>query len=207
MEGSVLILSVVVAGGAAALTGCGAKAQFNPASGAPPNTQVIEEPDLNLVNVRNPQRFRLATACAHIETPELTATGEISPDVDNSIPVVSLASGRVVGVYAKLGDDVKKGQLLLKIFSNDVSSAFQTYSQAKADEALSQKQLERAQLLYQHGAISLNSLQMTQDTEAKTKAALPLLKNSYEIWAAIPPAATRWFRFMRPQRVRLCPRM
>lgn len=171
-----ILLAVTATGAAAILTGCSARAQFNPAAGAPPRTQVIEEPDLNLVNVQNPQRFRLALACPHVETPGLTATGVISPDIDKSIPVISLAAGRVVGIYAKLGDDVRKGQLLLKVYSNDVSSAFQNYSQAKADEALSRKQLERAQLLYQHGAISLDSLQVAQDTEAKAEAALTAAK-------------------------------
>ena len=49
----------------------------------------------------------------------------MNPDVEKSIPVISLASGRVVGIYAKLGDDVKKGQLLLKVLSNDIATAFQ----------------------------------------------------------------------------------
>jgi cobalt-zinc-cadmium efflux system membrane fusion protein len=81
--------------------------------------------------------------------------------------VVSLASGRVTGLYAKLGDDVKRGQVLLKVQSNDIASAFQTYQQAKADEQLARKQLERAKLLYDHGAISLNDLQIAEDTEQK----------------------------------------
>lgn len=164
--------TAAIAGASIALTGCSAKAQFDAAAGAPPKTQIIEEPDLNLVHVSDAQRFRLAMACPHLETPKLSATGVISPDIDQSIPVVSLASGRVIGVYAKLGDDVKKGQLLLKIFSSDVSSAFASYTEAKADEALARKQLDRAELLYQHGAASLNELQVAQDSETKAEAAL-----------------------------------
>ncbi len=134
---------------------------------APPQTQVVEEPDLNLIKVSRPERFTLVVAGRREELPELHATGAISPDIEKSIPVVSLASGRVVGLYAKLGDDVKKGQLLLKVLSNDISTAFQTYEQAKADEALAHKQLDRAKLLYDKGAISLNDLQVAEDTEEK----------------------------------------
>ncbi len=100
------------------------------------------------------------------------ATGNVNPDVEKSIPVVSLAAGRVIGIYAKLGDDVTKGQLLLKVLSNDISNAFQTYNQAKADEDLARKQLERAQLLYQHGAVSLNDLQVAEGTEQKARVTL-----------------------------------
>ena len=106
------------------------------------------------------------------DRPELHATGVINPNVEKSIPVVSLASGRVVAIYAKLGDDVKKGQLLLKVLSNDIAAAFQTYLQAKADEALSLKQLERSKLLLEHGAIAQSDYEVAVDTENKAKVAL-----------------------------------
>jgi len=152
---------------AAFLAGCGSKEKVDASAMAPPKTQVLEQPDLNLVKVDRPERFILIAAGQREERPELHATGAISPDIERSIPVVSLASGRVVGLYAKLGDDVNKGQLLLKVLSNDISAAFQTYQQAKADEALAHKQLDRAKLLYDKGAISLNELQVTEDTEEK----------------------------------------
>lgn len=150
----------------------GSRAQNAASEGAPPQTQVVEEPDLSIVKVDNPDRFRLVTVGSVDERPELHATGAVNPDIDKSVPVISLASGRVVEVDAKLGDDVRKGQLLLKVLSNDISNAFQTYKQAQADEALSRRQLERAQLLYEHGAISLNDLQVAEDTENKAKVAV-----------------------------------
>jgi cobalt-zinc-cadmium efflux system membrane fusion protein len=124
------------------------------------------------VKVDRPERFNLVKAAAREELPQIHATGAVTADVEKSVPVVSLASGRVIAVYAKLGDDVTKGQLLLKVLSNDVANAFQTYGQAKADEALANKQLERAKLLYDRGAISLNELQVAEDTEEKAKVAL-----------------------------------
>jgi membrane fusion protein, heavy metal efflux system len=41
-------------------------------------------------------------------------TGVVQPDIARAVPVISLASGRVVEIKARLGDVVKKGQLLLK---------------------------------------------------------------------------------------------
>lgn len=151
----------------------GAKGKIDEAAAAPPQVQVVEQhPDLNVVKVDQPERFKLVTVAEREEKPEVHATGSVTPDVERSVPVVSLASGRVVGIYAKLGDDIKKGRLLLKVQSNDLTGAFQTYAQAKADEHLTSTQYERAKLLYDKGAISLNDLQVAQDAEEKAQVAV-----------------------------------
>lgn len=163
----------ILAGVASAfLCSCGSREQLNAQTAAPPPAQVVTEPDLNLVKIDRPERFRLVTAGSREERQELQATGVVNPDIEKAVPVISLASGRVVGIYAKLGDDVSKGQLLLKVMSNDIANAFQTYQQAKADEELANKQLERAETLYDHGAISLNDLQVAQNTENKAAVAV-----------------------------------
>lgn len=183
-----LTLTLVCAGVplAVLLAGCESNARTDPNRGAPPPANVVEEPDLNVVKVDRAERFSLATAVRREELPEINVTGLINPDVEKSIPVISLASGRVVGIYAKIGDDVKKGQLLLKIYSNDISNAFQTLRQAQADEALALKQLERAKLLYDRGAISLNDLQVAEDTEAKAKATLDAALHGIRILGGDP---------------------
>lgn len=155
------------------LAGChSAPKAVDEAAAAPPKTPVVNEPDLNVVKVDRPERFAVITAEKRVDRPEIHATGSVTPDVERSVPVVSLASGRVIEVHGKLGDDVKKGQLLLKVLSNDISNATQAYQQAKADEALAHKQLDRAKLLYEHGAVSLNELQVAEGTEEKAKVAL-----------------------------------
>jgi membrane fusion protein, heavy metal efflux system len=168
------------------LAGCGSHEKVNAAAEAPPAAKVEEVPDLNLVKVDHPERFTLVNADEHEDLPEVHATGTVNPDVEKSIPVTSLAAGRVVGIYTKLGDDVQKGQLLLKIFSNDISNAFETLSQAKADEALAHRQLERAQLLYEHGAISLNDVQVAEDTDIKAKATLNAAMRQITVLGADP---------------------
>lgn len=154
-------------------TGCsGEKPKIDETAAAPPQTQVTEVGDPNLIKVDQVNRFPVVNAQAQQVLPQLNATGVISPDVDNSIPVISLASGRALALYAKLGDEVKKGQLLLKVQSSDVANAFSAYQQAKADEQLAKTQLERSKLLYDKGAIALNDLQVAQDTYDKAHVAL-----------------------------------
>ena len=72
-------------------------------------------------------------------------TGTVTPDISRNVPVVSLASGRVMAIHARLGDTVQKGQLLLRIRSDDISGGFSNYQMAVADEVLARAQLERAQ--------------------------------------------------------------
>ena len=68
-----------------------------------------------------------------------------------------------------LGDNVRKGETLLLINSPDLSQAFSDYQKFKADEQLAAKQVARAQLLYDKGAIALAALETAQDADAKAK--------------------------------------
>src|ERR1035441_1538106 len=139
---------------------------------APPNPNVVPFPDAALFPVDRPEQFPLAAAAQHPTASELVVTGQVAPDVSRNVPVVSLASGRVMAIHIRLGDTVQKGQLLMTIRSDDVSGGYSTYKMAVADEALARSQYERAGDLYQHGAIALNDLQVAQDAEDKAKVAV-----------------------------------
>jgi cobalt-zinc-cadmium efflux system membrane fusion protein len=136
---------------------------------APPPASVEHEQDVNVVQVEHPEQFSLAIAAEHEITSQLIVTGTVNPDVSRSVPVISIATGRVVEIHARLGDTVKKGQLLMRVQSADMSAAFSDYRKAAADEQLAHTQLERSKLLYDKGAISLNELQVAEDTEDKAK--------------------------------------
>lgn len=141
----------------------------DPQAKAPPPLRVEKVEDRTVFQVDHPERFELAQATEHIALPQLRVTGTVNPDISRAVPVISLAVGRVVEIHARLGDTVKKGQLLLKVQSADISGAFSEYQKAVADEQLAQTQLERAKLLYDKGAISQNDLQIAQNAEDKAK--------------------------------------
>lgn len=151
------------------LAACGGKTDNAASGGAPPPAKVEKEQDLGLLAVDHPNQFPLATATEYLAAPTLSVTGAVSPDISRTVPVISLASGRVVEIRARLGDTVQKGQVLLRLQSPDIASAFADYRKAVADELLASKQLERSQLLYDKGAISLGNLQLAQDAEDKAK--------------------------------------
>jgi membrane fusion protein, heavy metal efflux system len=145
------------------------KARGDVEKGAPPPLTVVKDVDVTLFKVEHPEQFPFVTASAHEATSELVVTGTVNPDVSRNVPVISLVSGRIVAIHARLGDTVQKGQLLMTVRSDDVASGFSNYRKAAADELLSRTQLLRARDLYSHGAIALADLQVAEDGDAKAK--------------------------------------
>jgi membrane fusion protein, heavy metal efflux system len=160
------------------LTACGK--QFDPAAGAPPAAESTTTGDMSLVTVDKPDQFPLVPA-ERIDVPtRLDVTGSVNPDIAREVPVISLASGRVVDIRARLDDNVRKGQLLLKVQSPDITNAFDTYLKAKNDELLANKAYVRAKDLYAHGALSLGALEQAEDTEDDAKADLVAAEGQLE---------------------------
>ena len=144
----------------------------NESAEAPPQAAVQSDLDANNFKVDHPEQFPLVAAADHKAVPALNVTGVVQPDIVRAVPVVSLASGRVVEIKAKLGDAVEKGQVLLRVQSNDVSGAFQTYIKAENDERLAHTQLDRAKLLYDKGAIAKSALEQAETAETDAQADL-----------------------------------
>ena len=172
--------------------GCGARAEIDPKAGAPAAAEVIQEGDPSLVQVDHPERFPLVKAEERISNPELNVTGVVSADVSRSVPVVSLSSGRVTGINARLGDQVTKGQLMVRIESSDIAAAFADYRHAVADQTLSLAQLDRAQLLFDRGAIAQKDLEIARDAETKARVDVETTQTRLKVLGADPsrPAST-----------------
>lgn len=153
------------------VTGCDKKPTLE--AGAPGDTGPTKgkvEPDLDVNNFQmdHAERFPLATAAEHSAAPELNVTGVVTPDVSRQMTVPSLATGRVVEIYARLGDQVKKGQLLFKVRSTDIAGAYSDYRKAVKNEQLAKIQLKRATILFDDGAIPKSNLEIAQTTQENT---------------------------------------
>src|ERR1700687_699778 len=104
----------------------------NETKASPTKAEITVDP--NLYTVEHPELFKLVTAETQKLPTVLAANGSVTPDVNRTIHVTSQGSGRVVDLKVRLGDSVKKGQVLLSIRSADLAAAFSDYRKAEADE-------------------------------------------------------------------------
>jgi cobalt-zinc-cadmium efflux system membrane fusion protein len=155
-----------------ALGGCGGQQGDVAAQEAPPPQQVVQGVDVTLFSVEHPEQYPPVTATRYEAPSQLVTTGVVLPDISRSVPVITLASGRVVDIRARLGDTVQKDQVLLRVRSDDVAVGFDAYRKAVADELLARKQLDRTKDLYEHGAMAQQDLEVAQDNEDDAKTTL-----------------------------------
>ncbi|MGD0346933.1 MAG: efflux RND transporter periplasmic adaptor subunit [Terracidiphilus sp.] len=154
-----------------AISGCKSD-KVNADEEAPPPAKVVPALDPSFFAVEHPELYPIATSTQYQAPSQMSVTGTVFPDISRTVPVISLASGRIVDIRARLGDAVRKGQLLLRVRSDDISGGFDAYRKAVSDELLARKQLDRAKLLYEHGAIAQQDLEVAQDTEDDAKTTL-----------------------------------
>jgi cobalt-zinc-cadmium efflux system membrane fusion protein len=161
---------------------------------------VTVEPDLDANNfkVDHPERFPVVAAEEYMATPDLNVTGVVNPDVSRQVPVPSLATGRIVEIDARLGDEVKAGQLLFKVRSTDVSGAFSDYRQAVKNEQLAKIQLDRAKLLYEDGAIPKSQLEIAQNAEDDALIVLETTKEHLHVLGSDPDHPTGIVEVLAP---------
>jgi len=152
--------------------------------GVPTKQEITVDP--NLLTIDHPELFQTVKVETRDLPTELRANGTVQPDVNKTIHVTSLGSGRVVDLKARLGDYVKKGQVLLVISSPDLAGAMGDYRKASADEALAAKALERAQLLYSKGAFAQKDLEVAENADAKAKSDQQTAENRLRVLGGDP---------------------
>jgi cobalt-zinc-cadmium efflux system membrane fusion protein len=172
------------------LTGCNRQTGGDAAGAGPGDVKIEEIHGDGAVRVDHPEQFLLATVEQRPTLDELNVTGVIAPDVNRSVPVLSLAGGRAVDIRVKLGDQVTKGQELLVINSPDVSQAFSDYQKFQADEAFAQQQLARAQDLYDKGAMAQQELEAAKNAEQKAQVDVRTAKQRITVLGADPSNPT-----------------
>ena len=112
--------------------------------------------------------------------PQREAVGYLDFNQDHTVQVSSPWQGRIREVFAKAGDDVRKGQVLFTIDSSDLASAESNLISAAGVAALSAKALARAQGMNAVEANPLKDLEQAssdhQTAEANYKGARDALR-------------------------------
>jgi membrane fusion protein, heavy metal efflux system len=97
----------------------------------------------------------------------LTIAGKVQFDEDRLARVLVPLAGHLVDLRVKLGDPVRKGDMLCAINSRDAAAAVGEYIEARKDVELAEKTVGMTEDLFQHEAASRIALQQAQSDLAK----------------------------------------
>lgn len=153
-------------------TNCAREAKDDARTSDASTANTEKTPEHDIFEIGHPDQFPLVTVEQRHVPAEVKVTGVVAPDVERTVQVLSLVGGRAAELRVRLGDDVKKGQVMLLINSPEAATAFSEYQKSQADELFARRQLDRSQLLLSKGAIAKRDLDAAEDTEQKAKADL-----------------------------------
>jgi membrane fusion protein, heavy metal efflux system len=146
-----------------------ANAAANDAAAAPrdPNSIDLSDSQLSAVKVRPVEERDFPV--------EKEAVGSIDFNEDMAVQVFTPYQGRIIALFAEVGDDVKKGQTLFTIDSPDLLQTESTLISAAGVLELTNRNLKRLQELYTTRAVSQASLEQAisdqQTAEGNLRAA------------------------------------
>jgi cobalt-zinc-cadmium efflux system membrane fusion protein len=95
-----------------------------------------------------------------------------------TLPVFTPYAGRIIGLFAKIGDDVKKGQTLFTIDSPDLLNAESTLIAAAGVLELTTRNLARLRELYKTRAVSQKDLEQAVSDQQTAEGALRAARDS-----------------------------
>jgi len=110
------------------------------------------------------------------------AVGSIDFNEDLSTQVFTPYPGRIVKLFAKLGDNVAKGQLLFTIESPDLIQAESTLIAAAGVLDLTTRALKRAEELYKVQGIAEKDLQQAISDQQSAEGALKAARNAVQVF-------------------------
>ena len=111
----------------------------------------------------------------------LNFPGKIMPDENRVAHIGSRIPGRVIGVKANIGDEVKKGGTLAIIDSPELGETESNFLKLEANLSVAEKGYERAKRLLDGKAIGLGEFQRREAEYLNTKAEFQLAKESLRL--------------------------
>jgi membrane fusion protein, heavy metal efflux system len=113
---------------------------------------------------------------------EKEAVGNIDFNEDMSVQVFAPYQGRIIGLFAEVGDDVKKGQTLFTIDSADLLQAESTLIAAAGVLDLDTKNLERLRDLYTTRAVSQHDVEQATSDQQTADGNLKAARDAVRIF-------------------------
>jgi len=113
---------------------------------------------------------------------EKEAVGSIDFNEDMSVQVFTPYQGRIIVLFAEIGDDVKKGQTLFTIDSPDLLQAESTLIAAAGVLQLTTKNLERLRDLYTTRAVSQHDVEQAASDQQTAEGNLRAARDAVRIF-------------------------
>src|SRR5262249_41117962 len=113
---------------------------------------------------------------------EKQAVGSIDFNQEMSVQVFTPYPGRIIGLFAKLGDDVKKGQTLFTIDSPDLLQAESTLIAAAGGPEFTTRNLARPKTLYAARAVSQKDMEQASSDQQTAEGALRAARDAVRLF-------------------------
>jgi cobalt-zinc-cadmium efflux system membrane fusion protein len=119
------------------------------------------------------------------------AVGSIDFDEDMAVQVFTPYQGRIIALYASVGDDVKKGQTLFTIDSPDLLQAESTLIAAAGVLELTTRNLARLRELYKTLAVSQRDVDQAASDQQTAEGNLRAARDAVRIFGKTDPEIDR----------------
>jgi membrane fusion protein, heavy metal efflux system len=119
---------------------------------------------------------------------DLRLSGVVEPNAYRQVTVTPLVSGRVTHILVELGQRVREGQTMARVFSPELVEAHARYVAASAELDAHDRALQRTQKLVEIGAASRQELEQAHAEHSAQTAAVESARARLELLGA-PPAA------------------
>lgn len=154
------------------------------ARAAPSDTGVAARRDPDSVDLSDAQltSVKVEPVEARDFPVEKEAIGSIDFNEDMAVQVFTPYQGRIIALYAQVGDDVKKGQTLFTIDSPDLLQAESTLIAAAGVSELASRNLARQRDLYTTRAVSQHDVEQAVSDQQTAEGNLHAARNAVRLF-------------------------
>jgi cobalt-zinc-cadmium efflux system membrane fusion protein len=121
----------------------------------------------------------------------LRLPGEVTADAYRSVAVTPLVAGRVVSVSAELGDRIRAGEALARLYSPALAAAETAFLSRRAELEAHHEQLERTGRLLDIGAASQQELDHVREEHTAMTARVEAARAELELLGLSPDGIDR----------------
>jgi len=152
-------------------------------TGIDPDSVELSDAQLGMISI--------GTVSEHAFPLQLQAVGNIDFNEDMAAQVFPPYQGRIVKLFARIGDNVTRGQALLTIESPDLIQADSNLIAAAGVLDLTTRALERAKQLYAVQGIAQKDLQQAISDQQTAEGAFKAARDAVAVFGKSPPEIDR----------------